>query len=93
MPDYRLRISDQYLRKEKRFLKKHPDLTQQYHKTLILLQTAPNHPSLRLHKLKGSLQNYHPVSINISYRITMEFIIQDKIIIPVTIGSHDEAYR
>jgi len=27
------------------------------------------------------------------YRITIEFIIQDKIIIPVMIGSHDEAYQ
>lgn len=92
MSDYRLRISDQYRRKEKRFLNKHPDLTQQYHKTLILLQTSPHHPSLRLHRLKGSLQEYHSVSINMKYRITIEFIIQDKLIIPVMIGSHDEDY-
>ena len=92
MSDYRLRITDQYRRKERRFLRKHPDLTQQYHKTLVLLQTSPHHPSLRMHKLKGPLQEFHSVSINIKYRITIEFIIRDKLIIPVTIGSHDEVY-
>ena len=93
MSDYRLQISEQYRRKEKRFLKRHPNLTQQYHKTLILLQTTPHHPSLRLHKLKGSLQKFHSVSINMKYRITIEFIIRDKMIIPITIGSHGEAYQ
>lgn len=27
------------------------------------------------------------------YRITIEFIIQDNLIIPVTIGSHGEVYQ
>lgn len=93
MSEHHLRISEQYRRKEKRFLKKHPALTQRYHKTLKLLQTTPYHPSLRLHKLKGHLQAYHSVSINMKYRITIEFIIQDKLIILVNIGSHDEAYQ
>jgi hypothetical protein len=39
------------------------------------------------------LNSLHSVSINISYRITLELIIQNKEIIPVNVGSHDEVYR
>jgi len=93
MSDYRIRYTTPYLKKEARFLKKHPEVRQQYVKTIQLLESNPHHPSLRLHKLKGHLDDVHSVSINMKYRITIEFIIQDKIIIPVMIGSHDEAYR
>ena len=52
----------------------------------------PFHPSLRLHRLKWSLCDLHSVSINISYRITLELVIQGHEIIPVDVGSHDEVY-
>ena len=32
------------------------------------------------------------VSINMGYRISLEFLIQDDRIIPVDIGTHDEVY-
>lgn len=51
------------------------------------------HPSLRLHKLTGKLSGLSSVSINMSYRITLELIIQDNDIILINIGSHDEVYR
>jgi hypothetical protein len=38
------------------------------------------------------LQDLHSVSINLSYRITIEFLIEKATIIPVSIGSHDEVY-
>jgi hypothetical protein len=41
----------------------------------------------------GHLNEMHPVSINMKYRSTIGFIIQDKLIIPVMIGSRNEAYR
>ncbi len=93
MLEYRIRYTTPYLKKETRFLKKHPEVRWQYTKTIQLLESNPHHPSLRLHKLKGHLDDVHSVSINMKYRITIEFIIQDKIIIPVMIGSHDEAYQ
>lgn len=52
-----------------------------------------HHPSLRLHKLLGSLTGLSSVSINMSYRITLELMIQDRDIILINIGSHDEVYR
>ncbi len=93
MLEYRIRYTTPYLKKETRFLKKHSEVRWQYAKTIQLLESNPHHPSLRLHKLKGHLDDVHSVSINMKYRITIEFIIQDKIIIPVMIGSHDEAYQ
>jgi mRNA-degrading endonuclease YafQ of YafQ-DinJ toxin-antitoxin module len=90
---YEILYTAKYERRLKHFLKKHPEIFNQYEKTIELLRSNPHHPSLRLHKLQGHLDDVHSVSINMKYRITIEFIIQDKLIIPVMIGSHDEAYR
>lgn len=84
--------TDSYLRRAKRFIKKHPELISQYGKTLKLLELNPNHPSLRLHKLQGKLSDLYSVSINISYRISIYFLIDKDKIVPVDIGSHDDVY-
>ena len=89
---YRLIFTEQYEKHAVRFLKRHPELEKQYLKTLQLLEMNPHHPSLRLHSLGGKLQGLHSVSINLSYRITLELLIQDKEIIPVNIGDHDVVY-
>ncbi|HET9114451.1 MAG TPA: hypothetical protein VFN66_11390, partial [Burkholderiales bacterium] len=73
-------------------LKRHPDLEKQYLKTLQLLELNPHHPSLRLHALSGKLNILHSVSINLSYRITLEFLMQDERIILVNVGTHDTVY-
>ena len=82
-----------YNRRAAKFIKRHPELLSQYEKTLKLLELNPFHPSLRLHRLQGSLADLHSVSINISYRITLEFLLEDGKIIPVNVGSHDDVYR
>jgi len=89
---YRLVFTEQYLKRAVRFLKRHPELEKQYLKTLQLLELNPHHPSLRLHPLSGKLQALHSVSINLSYRITLELMIQDEQIIPVNVGDHDAVY-
>ncbi|MBU2507449.1 MAG: plasmid stabilization protein [Bacteroidetes bacterium] len=81
-----------YNKRAAKFIKKYPDLVNQYVKTLKLLELNPFHPSLRLHKMKGKLTEYYSVSINISYRLTIDFIIEEDKIIPIDIGSHDEVY-
>ncbi|MBK9257075.1 MAG: type II toxin-antitoxin system RelE/ParE family toxin [Saprospiraceae bacterium] len=60
--------------------------------TLLLLQTNPSHPSLRLHKLKGNLSDLHSVSLNMKYRILLDFIIKDDQVILIDIGDHDGMY-
>lgn len=89
---FQLIFTDQFKRKEVRFLKRHPELRQQYAKTLTLIAANPHHPSLRLHPLQGKLAGLHSVSINVSYRITLELLIQDEQIIPINVGDHDAVY-
>jgi mRNA-degrading endonuclease YafQ of YafQ-DinJ toxin-antitoxin module len=89
---YRLVFTDSYTRRAIRFVRKHPEMRAQYAKTLQLLELNPLHPSLRLHRLKGRLRDLHSVSINLSYRITIEFLIEESIIIPIAVGAHDEVY-
>lgn len=89
---YRLVYTDSYVRRAKKFLKRHFQILGQYEKTLQLLELNPHHPSLRLHDFQGSLTGLSSVSINISYRIVLELIIQDRDNILVDIGSHDQVY-
>ncbi|MEA3240659.1 MAG: type II toxin-antitoxin system RelE/ParE family toxin [Pseudomonadota bacterium] len=89
----KLIYTDSYTRRTKRFFKKHPELISQYEKTLKILEINPQHPSLRLHRLKGKLNNLHSVSINISYRITLEFYFIEQEIILVNVGPHHEIYQ
>lgn len=89
---YALVFTEQYTRRAAQFLKRHPDLRQAYLKTLRLLEANPAHPSLRLHALKGKFDGLYSVSINLSYRITLELLIHDWRIIPVNVGDHDAVY-
>ena len=89
---YALIFTERYTRQAARFLKRHPELRQQYLKTLQLLEANPYNPSLRLHPLHGKLDELHSVSINLSYRITLELLIKDEQIIPVNVGDHDAVY-
>ena len=89
---YKLIYTKSYNKKAKKFIRKHPDLLNQYEKILKLLELNPNHPSLRLHELKGKLKGIYSVSINISYRITLELIITESDIILIDVGPHDQIY-
>ncbi|MCX5952822.1 MAG: plasmid stabilization protein [Cyanobacteria bacterium] len=86
-------FTERYNRRAARFLRRHPDLKEAYRKTLLLLEVNPHHPSLRLHPLKGKLQGMHSVSINLSYRISLELLIEGQTVIPIDIGDHDVVYR
>lgn len=89
---YELVFTDQYNRRAARFLKRHPQIREQYRKTLLLLQANPHHPSLRLHALAGRLACLHSVSINLTYRIALELLIRDGQLVPVNVGDHDTVY-
>lgn len=89
---YKLTFTSTYQRREKAFLKRHPDLKERYFKTLLLLEQDPFHPSLRLHPLKGRLTGLHSASISMRYRITLELEVRNYEIIFVSIGSHGEVY-
>lgn len=86
-------FTESYEKRAKNFFHKPPDLLSQYQRILRLLELNPKHPSLRLHPLQGRLLGLHSISINMKYRVTVEFIIAKDQVIPVSIGSHDEIYK
>lgn len=89
---YSLVFSSHYEKIEKRFLKRHPDLLERYHKTLVLLEQDPFQPALRLHVLQGQLTGLHAVSINLQYRITLDLEVREHAIVLVNVGAHGEVY-
>lgn len=89
---YRIIYTKSYNKRASKFIKRRPELLGQYEKTLKLLELNPNHPSLRLHELKGKLKGLHSISINIPYRITLELIVAEKDIILIDVGPHDRVY-
>ena len=89
---YEIVFTEAYTRRAIRFLRNHPELRAQYQKTLELLELNPRHPSLRLHKLSGRLAGLHSISINMSYRITLEFLIEGDRILPINVGKHEDVY-
>jgi addiction module RelE/StbE family toxin len=89
---YKLIYPESYIKRARKFLKKYPEMHNQYRKTLELLELNPYHPSLRLHSLQGRMSGLSSVSINISYRIVLEFMIKGDEILLVNIGKHDQVY-
>ena len=87
-----IRFSKSYTKKVIKFFKQHKDIYPQYKKTIEILKYNPNHLSLRLHKLQGKLKQFSSISINMKYRIMLDFIIVDNVIILIDIGSHSEIY-
>jgi mRNA-degrading endonuclease YafQ of YafQ-DinJ toxin-antitoxin module len=89
---YKIIYTHAYEERARRFLKKHPDIIKQYQKTLELLELNPFHPSLRLHKFRTKNFEGYSISINLSYRISLEFQISENKIILINIGDHQEIY-
>ena len=86
---YNITRTDEYFKKSLKFFKKHPEMHSKYEKTLTLLSANPHHPSLCLHKLQGNLKAF---SLDLQYRIILDFIIVEEVIILLDIGTHDEVY-
>lgn len=89
----KLLVTVHYEKKLALFKTAHPDLIKTYAKTILLLAKNPAHPSLRLHKLKGGLSDFYSVSINMKYRIILDFLVQGDQILLIDIGSHGEIYH
>jgi len=89
---YEIEYTEQYEKRLYKFLKKHKEIIERYKRTIQLMELDPFHPWLRLHGLKGKLNHLHSVSIDMQYRISIEFYVKDNRIIPVNIGTHDDVY-
>ncbi len=55
-----------------------------------LCSNRNDHP--RNHAPQGNLGALHAISITLSYRLAIEFLIDDEEIIPIDIGTHDRVY-
>ncbi len=55
---------------------------------ICLFKQNPLHPSLRLHSLKGKLQEFYSISINKKYRIVFKRALNGDILF-ISIGKHD----
>lgn len=86
----RLLTTKSYERQLIKLIRRHPELREHYALTLRLLEVNPQHPSLRIHKLKGKLQAYSSVSINMKFGIMIDFVIKDDVVMLISIGSHRE---
>ncbi len=90
---FKVIFSKSYQRRAIKFFKVHTELISQYEKVVKILEKNPFHPSLRLHKLQPPMQAFHSISINMKYRISLELILNDKEIILINVGTHDQVYR
>lgn len=88
-----LTVTDSFLRRSRKFFKKHPDLKPKFATIAEELQNDPTQTHLQLHPLKGKLNGLYSVSLTYSFRITLTFKITEYEIILLDIGSHDEVYR
>ena len=85
--------SNYFLKRAKKFFRKHPDLKQRFAGIVDTLKKDPSHPRLELHSLGGKLNGSQAISLTDGYRITLTVMVTDKEIILLDIGSHDEVYR
>lgn len=83
-------FSNPFKKSFKKVISKKPDAVFVLIQKLFLLSDDINHPSLKLHKLKGELSNYYAISVEYDLRIIFE-IEGDKIVL-INVGPHDEVY-
>ena len=90
---FTLITTEYFLRRARKFLRKHPDLQERFAQVVDDLQEDPFAPHLAYHQLGGKLKGVQAVSLTASYRITLTIVITEKEIVLLDIGTHDEVYR
>lgn len=86
-----IRISDDLKKELAKLNKKDQKLALKIQKQLTLFSSEPNHPSLRLHKLKGKIKNLWSISITKSIR--MVYVQEKDEAYFVDVGTHNEVYK
>jgi len=89
---YTINQTDTFDKKSVKFFKKHRDLVPKFKEVIEKLIEDPFDNSLKTHKLKGNLSDYHACSLTYQYRIILTIEIKDEEIILVNIGTHDDVY-
>ena len=86
----KIEFSSPYRKAFKKLISKNPDIVFIVFNKLLVLSENINHPSLKLHKLKGELKDFYAISIESNLRLILE--LNDDGILLINIGTHDEVY-
>lgn len=88
--------SPAFVRAFKRVVRRRPKLRDTVEQVLQTLVEDPFHPTLRSHKLKGTLSGCWACTVEYDCRILFEFVqgldSEEDDIFLLTIGKHDEVY-
>lgn len=85
-------FSSSFDKKLENIYRSNPKLLPKVAKQIKLFQFDPNYPSLRNHKLSGSLSKVWSVSVDMNFRMLYK-ILPDGSAYFFDIGTHDEIYR
>ena len=83
--------SPYFIKQYRKLTKKYQPLKQLIKKAINQYIKSPQHPTLRLHKLKGKMIDDWSISVKTNIRVIFTYV-KDGILL-VDIGSHDEVYR
>ena len=82
LPKFKLSLS--------KLLNKRPDLEEKLASILDTVCREIRHPSLKTHRLHGSLSKYYACRVNYDYRLIFNY--DKNFIYLYSIGTHDEVY-
>jgi addiction module RelE/StbE family toxin len=89
---YQFKVSRNFEKKLKKFIKKKPELKTILKEKLRILQENPFDLRLRTHKLSGNLKDFYSFWLTYEYRIVIKIYPKEKLIEFYAIGTHDEVY-
>jgi addiction module RelE/StbE family toxin len=70
---------------------KNLQLSKKVENKLLLFSQNPKHPSLRIHKITGKVEDRYSLSINKSIRLI--YLLEGETAYLVAIGTHDQVYQ
>lgn len=89
---WRLGYSETFARTVRKLTRHNRALRSAFAATLALLEQDPRHPHLKLHPLHGTLEGLWAVSVTYKVRLVLVPHEDERAVILVDIGSHDEVY-
>jgi addiction module RelE/StbE family toxin len=78
-------FASSFVRKLKKFEK---SLQEEVLEKVELFEKDSKNPSLKIHKLKGSLKGSYSFSVNYKYRIVFDYISKEEVRL-LSVGDHD----
>lgn len=89
---WRIGYPESFERTYRRLARRDRALRDAFAETLVLLEQDPRHPLFKLHALRGSLEGLWAVRVTYKIRLVLLLREQERAVVLVDIGSHDEVY-